>query len=109
LDKDKVINTLELYDEADKPNYLTFHVNDSTLTLVRETKDKKIVIQDVNYINGTTSFSNIFFRAKHVLSHKNITFIVGEKVNISYPFAFIKKASDTEIRVITPKKRVLNL
>jgi hypothetical protein len=106
LDKDKVINALELNDEADKPNYLTFHVNDSTLTLVRETKDKKIVIQDVNYINGTTSFSNIFFRAKHVLSHKNITFIVGEKVNISYPFAFIKKASDTKIRFITPKNKI---
>jgi len=79
LDKDKVINALELNDEADKPNYLTFHVNDSTLTLVRETKDKKIVVQDVNYINRTTSYSNISFGAKQILSHENITFIIGKK------------------------------
>ena len=106
LDKDKVINTLELYDEAYKPNYLTFHVNDSTLTLVRETKDKKMVVQDVNYINRTTSYSNISFGAKQILSHENITFIIGKKMNMSYPFAFIKKASDTKIRFITPKNKI---
>jgi len=108
LDKDKEINTLEIYNEVNKPKYLSFHVNDSTLTLVRESKDKKIVVQDVNYMNGKTSFSKIPFEAKQIFSHKNITYIVGKKLNRTYPFAFIKKTSNTKIKLIEPKNKLEN-
>jgi hypothetical protein len=103
FDKNEEINNIEIYNKEDKPNYLAFHVNDSTLTLVKESKNKKIIIQDVNYINGETSSSTIPFEANKIFSHKNITFIVGHDLNNVYPFIFIKKRLDTEIKFITPK------
>ncbi|MCG1037745.1 hypothetical protein [Polaribacter sargassicola] len=106
LDKNNEINNLEIYNEVNKPNYLTFHVNDSTLTIVRESTNKKIIVQDINYINRKITFSKIPFEAKQIFSHKNITFIVGQKTNVSYPFAFIKKASNTVAKIITPKTQL---
>ena len=102
----KEINTLEIYNEIDKPNYLSFHVNDSTLTLLRESNGKNFLVQDVNYISGKTFYSKIPFKPKQIFSHKNITFLVGKKINVNYPFAFIKKASDTKIKIITPKNKI---
>ena len=106
FDKNKELKNIEIYNEVNKPNYLAFHVNDSTLTLIRESINKKIIIQDVNYINGKTSLSKIPFGAKQIFSHKNITFIIGKKTNVSYPFAFINKASNTVIKIITPKNQL---
>jgi hypothetical protein len=106
LNKNNEISNLEIYNEVNKPNYLTFHINDSTLTILRESTNKKIIVQDINYINRKTTFSEIPFEAKQIFSHKNITFIIGKKTNISYPFAFIKKASNTVAKIITPKTKL---
>lgn len=106
LDRDQEINSIEIYNDNAKPNYLCFHVNDSTLTLIRESNDKKIIVQDVNYISGKTSFSEINIQPKQIFSHKNITFLVGGNLNQSYPFAFIKNSSDTEEIMIRPKNAI---
>ena len=106
FDKKNEINKIEIYNEVNKPNYLSFHVNDSILTLVRESENKKLVIQDVNYINGKTNLFNIPFEAMKIFSHKNVTFIVGEKMDISSPIAFIKNTKNTLVKIIKPKNEI---
>lgn len=106
LNKTNEINSLEIYNDVKKPNYLTFHSNDSTLTILREATNKKITVQDINYINRKTTSSEIPFEAKEILSHKNITFIIGKKINNLYPIAFIKEASNTVSKMFTPKTKL---
>lgn len=102
----KTINSLEIYNESYKPNYLSFHTNENTLTLMRESQDKKVIIEDIDYNTGKIDSHKLPFQAKKIFSHKNITFIIGQKFNKSLPFAFIKKATDTKIKLIKPKNKL---
>lgn len=104
--KEQEISNIDIYNSQDKPNYLVFHVNENTLTLFRERKDKKIAVQDINYLSGEMMESQVPFKSNQILSHRGMTFVVGHKMNVSYPLAFIKSASDTKINMITPEGNI---
>lgn len=106
LDKNQEISSFEIHNESAKPNYLCFHVNDDLITLISQTKDEKIIIEDVHYLNGKTSSSKINVRLSKILSHKHLTVLVGQKTNQSYPIVYIKNSSDYSGQVITPKNEI---
>ena len=105
FNREKELNSLEIYKDTHKPSYLCFHVNGSTLTLIRETEDEKILIQDVDYISGQTASKKINFEPRQIFSHSNITFVSGGRFNQSYPIAFIKNTEESEFKLYTPKNK----
>lgn len=106
FDKKKELGSFKIYDGKKKPKYLSFHVNDQTLTLIRLTNDGKVIIEDVNYINGNLNSKKLDFKPYKIYSHKNVTLIFFEELITSFPFAIIKNSLDAKMNVMNSKNKI---
>ncbi|TBN00925.1 hypothetical protein EYD45_13970 [Hyunsoonleella flava] len=94
--KSEQTKLIKLYKGPEKPIYVTFHVNDNNLTLIKESQNLSI-IQDVNYLTEVTSSKPIYLKPENIFSHKNRTFLIDEIKDRTRKIIQIKSVEDIKI------------
>jgi hypothetical protein len=84
--------TIFLDESENKPVYLAFHTTDKILTLTK-LKEESVLIQDVDYNNGSINSTELSGTPLNLFSHQNITFLNFSR---SLDLAFIKSSKDLQ-------------
>mgnify|MGYP000250560283 FL=1 len=75
--KTKKVKTFPELITSEKPNFLSYHINQNTLTLIRN-EHSKIEVIDYNYFKKGYIKSSFPFKVKTIASHNNQTILLGE-------------------------------
>lgn len=101
--KNNFIKSSPLLVTKNKPNFLTYHINEDILTLTREVNNK-VLVYDYDYKTDKVISSEIQINPKGIFSHENVIFITN-KLSETNVLKMIKVKSSTDITktVVYPK------
>lgn len=102
--KTKKVKTFPELITSEKPNFLSYHINQNTLTLIRN-EHSKIEVIDYNYFKKGYIKSSFPFKVKTIASHNNQTILLGEYKKNKSKIAFIKSSEDIKRLDVKPNTK----